>query len=126
MDAIFETFRRMHSTLKKQYALKATKDDYDEFESSQFNLLLANPHGAFLVHPDRAVSEVATFYAFGSGFRYALGAMHAVYPTLERPEAVAQAGVEAAAELDEDTGAPVEVHRIELTGDQDTPNPRRT
>ena len=115
VDAIFETIHRMHPVLKRRYGINPSDGDRDAFELSRFNIMVANPHGAFVIYSDRTVSEAATFYAMGSGYRYALGAMHAAYPLLDCPEAIARAGVEAAAELDEDTGAPIEVHRIELS-----------
>src|SRR5262249_52289817 len=107
-----------------------TASEHDDFESSQFCLLVANGRGIFGIYPDRSVTEFSTFYAFGSGYRFALGAMHAAYGSAARPEDVARVGVEAAAEFDEDTGLPAEVVRVELIPGPPpervkTENPRR-
>jgi ATP-dependent HslUV protease, peptidase subunit HslV len=111
---IFETVLRMRSVLKDRYGLNPRDGEDDNFESSRHCLLIANARGTFCVYPDRSVSEFSTFYAFGSGYRIALGAMHVAYHALERPEEIARAGIEAAAEFDEDTGLPAEVFRVEL------------
>ena len=118
---IFEAILRMRPVLKDRYGLNSD-DGGGDFDSSQFNLLVANPGGIFAVHPDRAVTEFSTFYAFGSGYRFALGAMHEAYRTVERPEDIARAGIEAAAEFDEDTALPAEVFRIELSEGGSPPN----
>jgi ATP-dependent HslUV protease, peptidase subunit HslV len=111
---IFETILRLHSVLKDRYGLNPVGGERDDFESSQFCLLIANSRGIFGVYPDRSVTEFSTFYAFGSGYRFALGAMHVAYSSLAQPEDIARAGVEASAEFDEDTALPFEVHRVEL------------
>lgn len=113
-EGAFHTVLKMHSVLKKRYGLNADSGRNDQFESSRLTMLVVNPWGAFTVYADRCVDEIARFYAFGSGYEFALGAMHAVYDKLERPEDIARVGVEAAAEFDEDTGLPAEVHRVEL------------
>ncbi len=113
-EAIFDAVLRMHPVLKKRYGINPDDGDRDAFESSRFCMLLANPWGAFAIYPDRSISEFATFYSFGSGFEYALGAMQVAYPQMERPEDIARTGVEAASEFDEDTGLPVETYRVEL------------
>jgi ATP-dependent protease HslVU (ClpYQ) peptidase subunit len=117
VEAIFETVLRMHPVLKRRYGLIPDDEDRDGL-----GLLVANRHGAFTVSPDRAVLEVAQFCAHGAGYQYALGAMHAAYRSAERPEDIARAGVEAAAEFDEHTGLPVEVFRVELSESASRPN----
>ena len=122
VDAIFEAVRRMHPVLKRRYGLNPDDGDRDEFESSRLCLLVASRHGAFAVSPERGVLEVVKFSAFGAGYQYALGAMHEAYRSSERPEDIARAGVEAAAEFDEDTGLPLEVARVELSDRESPPN----
>ncbi|MBY0228501.1 MAG: hypothetical protein K2W96_04395 [Gemmataceae bacterium] len=112
--AIFEAVLALHPVLKREYGMNPEDGDDDQFQSSRFSLLVASPGGAFAVYGDRSVAEFSTFWAFGSGFRYALGAMHAAYPVLDRAEDIARIGVEAAAEFDEDTGLPAEVRTVAL------------
>ena len=114
VDAIFDTLLRMHRALKNYYNLNPNDDDDEQFVTSRFCLLIANSGGGFVVFPDRAISEVNTFYALGAGFNYALGAMHVAYQFVSDPADIAKMGVEAAAEFDEDTALPIEVRRVEL------------
>jgi ATP-dependent protease HslVU (ClpYQ) peptidase subunit len=114
VDSIFETFVRMHPLLKRRYALNANNGENSQFESSRLSLLIANQYGAFGVYGDRSVDEFATFYAFGAGYRVALGAMYVAYPRLDDPAAIARLAIEAAAEFDEDTGLPAEVHTVQI------------
>lgn len=115
VDAIFETFVRLHPLLKRRYGMNPNAGENNQFESSRLSLLIANQYGAFGVYGDRSVTEFATFYAFGAGYRLALGAMHVAFPRLDDPGAIARLGIEAAAEFDEDTGLPAEVHSVRLS-----------
>jgi ATP-dependent protease HslVU (ClpYQ) peptidase subunit len=113
---IFQAVTRMHPALKRRYGLNPNDGERDQFETSRLYLLIGNRHGAFGVYADRSVVEFATFYAFGAGYRIALGAMHVAYPREDDPAVIARLGVEAAAEFDEDTALPAEVHSIRLAG----------
>ncbi len=113
-ESIFETVRQMHGVLKDEYHLNPTEDEDDEFESSQFSYLIANPHGIFGVYSRRSVQEYTRFYAFGAGGEFALGAMWAVYETATSAEEVARAGLEAAATFDDATGLPIEIRTVRL------------
>jgi ATP-dependent protease HslVU (ClpYQ) peptidase subunit len=114
--AIFEAARGMHRALKKAYFLNPGSDSDDEFESSQFECLIANPCGIFGLYALRSVQVYNKFYAFGSGYAYALGAMHAVYDRATSAEEVVRAGLEAGAEFDGPTGPPLEVWSVQLAG----------
>ncbi len=113
-QSIFETARRLHQSLKEDYFLNPHEDDDDEFESSQFSWLIANPHGIFGIYRLRSVQEYAKFYSFGTGYRLALGAMHAVYDHTDSAEEIARTGLLAAAEFDDSTGLPIEVYTVRL------------
>lgn len=112
--AIFEAFRGMHKALKEDYFLRPDEEDEDEFESSRIDLLVANPTGIYGVYALRSVDEFKRFFAFGSGYKFALGAMKTLYDTGAGAEEIARAGLEAAAEFDDATGRPFEVYTIEL------------
>jgi ATP-dependent protease HslVU (ClpYQ) peptidase subunit len=114
VQAIFEAARELHRALKEDYFLNPNADQDDEFESSQLECLIANRGGIFGLYSLRSVSEYTRFYAFGNGYGYALGAMHAVYDTADSAEEVVRAGLAAAAEFDYATGLPMEVHSVEL------------
>jgi len=113
-QAIFEAAKALHLALKEDYFLDPSSDSGEEFESSQLECLIANPRGIFGLYRLRSVQEYVRFYSFGSGYKFALGAMHAVYETAGSAEGVARAGLEAAAEFDDGTGRPLEVRTIEL------------
>ena len=114
-QAIFEAARDIHRALRDGYFLDPGGDTGDEFESTKLECLIANPSGIFGLYPLRAVLEYTKFYAFGSGHRFALGAMHAVYEAADSAEEIARAGLEAAAEFDDGTGRPIEVRTVQLT-----------
>lgn len=110
--AVFEFARTMHVALKDSYFLNPSEDSDDEFESSQSMSLIAGPHGIFGLYRLRSVQEYTRFWAFGTGFEIALGAMHAVFEREHDAAAIAMAGLEAAGEFDSSTAAPFEIHTI--------------
>jgi ATP-dependent HslUV protease subunit HslV len=114
---IFETWREFHKSLKENYYLKPGEDKDDPYETSHIHALIANPYGIFGVYALRSVDEYKKFWAFGSGTDYALGALHCSYDRYEKPEDIARAAIEAAAEFDNGTGLPVMMHSVELMGD---------
>ena len=77
-------------------------------------VLMANPHGIFAIGSYRDVQEFSSFYAYGSGNEYALGAMLKAYddPKLSA-EDIAKIGIEAAAEFDDGTDLPMITHVID-------------
>jgi len=112
--AIFAALGDLHDSLKARYQFAAPADEEEGFEKTNLSVLLANPSGIYGISPMRDVSVYARFFALGCGYRYALGAMHAVYDGADSPTAVVRAGIAASAEFDEDTGLPIEVHEIGL------------
>jgi ATP-dependent protease HslVU (ClpYQ) peptidase subunit len=115
-DAIFDTFRRLHPKLKEQFFLNTKEQDSDPYESSQFTLLIANPAGIFGIESYREVFEFDRFWAIGSGRRFALGAMHALYARAKTARAIAEAGVLAGCEFDTSSDVPVRTQTIRLKG----------
>ena len=113
-DGLFETFRRLHPKLKEQYFLNTKEQDSDPYESSQFSILIANVHGIFGVESYREVFEFDRFWAIGSGRRFALGGMHAVWDNAKTAREVAMAGVLAGCEFDTSSAGPVRVHTFKI------------
>ena len=64
----------------------------------------------------RSVDEFTQYYSFGTGYRFALGAMRALYDTDATAEEIARAALEAAAEYDDSTGLPLELYSVKLRG----------
>lgn len=119
VGGIFRTWQNLHGALKDQYFLLAGEDKDDDLESSQMDVLIANPHGIFGVAEHRSVQEFSRFYAYGSGSDLAMGAMHALYDTALSAEEIARKAIETAAEFDDRTGLPIEIKTIQLAGDRD-------
>lgn len=113
-DALFETFVRLHPKLKDRFFLNTKEHDSDPYESSQFSILIANVHGIFGVESYREVFEFERFWAIGSGRRFALGAMHAVWGKAKSARDVAEAGVAAGCEFDTSSAGPVRIHTFKL------------
>jgi len=113
-EEIFEAALDLHRSLKDEYFLRTEEDERDPFESSQFDCLIANSSGIFGLYSLRSVQQYTKFYAFGDGYRIALGAMHALYGSDFSAEEIATGGLEAACEFDDGTAKPIEVKTVRL------------
>ena len=115
---IFKTFLFLHQKIKKEYFVESHEKDNQPVESSQWDCLIACPNGIFEVDSYRTVIEYDKFWADGSGMRFALGAMNAVYDTLKDPEEIAKAGLNTACELDDGSGFAISTYSIALKGEK--------
>jgi ATP-dependent HslUV protease, peptidase subunit HslV len=116
-EAIFETFRLLHTELKERFFLNTKENDSDPYESSQISILIANAHGIFGVESYREVFEFQRFWAIGSGRRFALGAMYASWDSAKSVREVAELGVRAGCEFDTSSAGPVRLHTLKLKAD---------
>ena len=114
LEEVFETIRELQAALKEDYFLNPKEDESDPYESIQMELLIASPGGMFGVYPLRSIQQYKRFCAFGSGAEYAMGAMHACYDQLDRPEAIVERALAAAACFDSSTALPMTARTIEL------------
>lgn len=112
--AIFKTFRKLHPKLKEEYFLLPQEEEFQPYESTQIDALIANKHGIFGVQSYREVYEYNRFWATGSGWRYSLGAMFATYEIESSSKAIAEKGVAAGCEFDDGSGLPIETFQIEM------------
>ena len=113
-DGLFETFLALHPKLKDRFFLNTKEHDSDPYESSQFSIVVANARGVFGVESYREVFDFERFWAIGSGRRFALGAMHAVWDKAKTAREVATAGVLAGCEFDTSSAGPVRLHSFRL------------
>ena len=113
-DMIFETFRHAHHWMKAEYFMSTMPDKGEEYETTQFYGLIANPHGIFALYSYRSAQQFHKFWAAGSGRDFALGAMHTVYDQCENVVDIVKAGLQASAEFDSATAAPFEIHTCDL------------
>lgn len=106
---IYKTFLKLHSALKEDYFLEASKPEDTHFESCAMDILVASPAGAFGVSSYRDIQQFSKFYAYGDGNEYALGAMFAHYDNADlSAKEIAELGVTAAAEFNDATALPLE------------------
>ncbi len=113
-EGLFETFLGLHPKLKERFFLNTKEHDSDPYESSQFSIVLAGVQGIFGVESYREVFEFERFWAIGSGRRFALGAMHAVFDRAKSAREVASAGVLAGCEFDTSSAGPVHMQTYKL------------
>ncbi|KAF0205727.1 MAG: 20S proteasome A and B [Gallionellaceae bacterium] len=113
--AIFETFRKLHPTLKEECFLNPKEDEDDPYESSQITALIANASGIYGIYSMREVFEYTQFWAIGSGHEFSLGAMHHAYPLYDNAADIARAGVEAGIAYDKNSAAPVTLYSVALS-----------
>jgi ATP-dependent HslUV protease subunit HslV len=113
-DEVFDTFTKLHPVLKDSFFLQTKEEENDPYESSQFSVIVANASGIYGLYSYREVFEFKEFWGIGSGRSFALGAMHAAWPSASTARDVALAGVHAGCEFDKSSAAPVEVFTIKL------------
>lgn len=111
---IFKTFLFLHRAIKDDYFIQSREKDDQPVESSQWDCLIACPSGIYGVDSYRTVIEYDRFWADGSGMRFALGAMSAVYDRLKDPAEIAMAGLTASCNLDGGSGPPLATHCVTL------------
>ncbi|WP_434777328.1 MFS transporter [Neisseria sp. Ec49-e6-T10] len=107
-ERIFATFCKLHPKLKERFFLRPEEEEDDPYESSQMVLLIANTSGIFAVYPMREVYQFKRFWAIGSGRKFAMGAMYALYEQGFDAAQIAQKGVEAGAAFDVNSSLPLE------------------
>ena len=83
-------------------------------QDTQLHLMIANPSGIYQMTGDRNITEIANFWASGSGLRFALGAMYASYDRYKDPVKIATIGVEAACKYESYCGLPMNLYQCEL------------
>lgn len=111
---IFETFRHAHHWMKAEYFMAAAPDKGEEYETTQFYGLIANPHGIFALYSYRTAQQFHRFWAAGSGRDFALGAMQTVYDHYQDVTDIVKAGLYAAAEFDGSSAGPFEIFTCPL------------
>jgi len=106
-----------HAELSETQWLSGGVDEAgDAFQSTRLTALFAGPGGIFGIFPDRTVVEFQRYFALGSGFEPALGALHATYDELDSPTELVRRGLDAAACFDPTTAGPFDICEIALEG----------
>lgn len=113
-DEIYETLMNLHGIMKDDYFIETKENEDQPVESNQLDAIIINKNGLFEIGSYRDVYEYSLFWAIGSGRRYALGAMDAVYNTEMSASEIAVAGANAACTFDDGCGSPVTVECLKL------------
>ncbi|MDG1048933.1 MAG: hypothetical protein P8M11_03455 [Planctomycetota bacterium] len=116
VDEIFDFLTQLQRSLRDDYFVLGKEDSQDDYESMRMELIIASPGGIFGAYPQRSVQEFRSFYAFGSGAEFALGAMSAAADRAEDAAALARVGIETAARFDVSTDLPMNLQRVPLSG----------
>lgn len=114
-DELFVELSRLYKVLKEDYSLVSRSGEYDNLVSSEHTLLLANPAGLFEVDCYRDIRQCTQFCAIGTGKKYALGAMCAVYDIIKDPKDIVKVGVEAACQFDCYSDLPADYFSVAAT-----------
>lgn len=77
-------------------------------------VVIANAHGIFGVYPMREIYEFSRIWAIGSGRKFAMGAMYAVYDQDLSAREIAEIGVRAGCEFDVSSSLPMTVYTVEV------------
>lgn len=113
---IFDFFMGFWKELREHYTLvkeQCDKDDESPFGSLDASFLIVNENGIFHVGTDMSVTEFQRYYAIGSGGDFAMGALAAVYDTLEDSAAICERAVHAAIMYDVHCGGPIQMRTLE-------------
>lgn len=111
-EQLFDKTLQIHEELTDTYHINTTEDSEQPVDSSQIHMLIANKNSIFEVESYRTVVEYNKFFAIGSGARFALGAIHALYDRLEDPEEIARVGVEAACYYSDSCDFPIYLENL--------------
>lgn len=112
VENIFDTFCELHKALKDDFYINPNESEEDEYESSQMLCLIANKSGIFGIDQFRFVEEYTEYSAYGTGYKFALGAMKVAYDQNLSASEVARIGLEVAANYDDCTGLPLQIIKM--------------
>ena len=112
-NELFEKALQLHNELVENYFINTSEEDDQPVDSSQMHFLVATKDSLFEVESYRAVVEYKKFFAIGSGNRFALGALQALYDRLDNPEDIAKAGIESACYFSDSCGLPIYLETME-------------
>ncbi len=113
---VYKSLLEIHQILKKHFFLKPENSNNNQsVEDSHLNFLLANSSGIYQILGDRFVGEIASYWAAGSGAKYALGAMHSLYSSSDDAKTIAEKAIASACSFDSYCGLPMTTHVCEIT-----------
>ncbi len=108
----------LHKEMKENYYLETSEHRSQPVESTQLDALIINKNGIYEIGSYREVNQFSRFWAIGSGCKYSLGAMEALYDKAIDAEELVEAGVNAAAKFDNYCSLPVTSEVMKLSVEQ--------
>ena len=115
---IYRSLMNLHKEMKKNYFLETYEHSSQPVESTQLDALVINRNGIFEIGSYRDVNQFSRFWAVGSGSRYSLGAMEALYDKASDAKKLVEAGVNAAAKFDKHCSLPATSEVMKLSVEQ--------
>ena len=115
---IYKSLMNLHKEMKENYFLETSEDSDQPVESLQLDALIINKNGIYAISSYREVNQYSRFWAIGSGYRYSLGAMEALYDKVVDAKDLVAAGVYAAAKFDNGCSLPATSEVMKLAVEQ--------
>jgi ATP-dependent protease HslVU (ClpYQ) peptidase subunit len=117
-NKIYRSMMNLHKEMKENYYLETSEFKSQPVESLQLEALIINKNGIFEIGSYREVNQFSRFWAIGSGSRYSLGAMEALYHNAIDAKDLVEAGVYAAAKFDSGCSLPATSEVMKLSVEQ--------
>lgn len=115
---IYRSLMNLHKEMKANYYLETDENKSQPVESLQLDALIINKNGIFEIGSYREVNQYLRFWAIGSGSRYSLGAMEALYDKAIDAKELVETGVYAAAKFDGHCSLPATSEVMKLSAEQ--------
>jgi ATP-dependent protease HslVU (ClpYQ) peptidase subunit len=104
--SVYRSMLSIHCLLRDHHGLNVTYGEDSPFEPSNFEAVIGNTHGMWMMLSSREIIPVTNLCAIGSGREFALGAAEA--QGLLDPEATIKRALSIASQYDKDTGKEAE------------------
>lgn len=115
--AIFKTFTQLQKKLHSDYYATNPIDTDEEYKPLSVTPMIVNPTGIYEVCSSRGAIRYDKFWAQGSGWQFALGAMVEAYDESDgcySADTIAHAGVQAACRFDKSCSLPSFTKTVKL------------
>lgn len=111
--AVYRNMLGIHCTMRDHHGLRVVEQEDDPFESSQFQAIIGNRHGLWMMLSNREIIPVNTLCAIGTGRELAIGVAEGM--GMMDPEATIKRALMVASQYDKSTGKEVELWSNEKT-----------
>ena len=115
---IYRSLMNLHKEMKANYYLETDENKSQPVESLQLDALIINKNEIFEIGSYREVNQYLRFWAIGSGSRYSLGAMEALYDNAIDAKELVETGVYTAAKFDGHCSLPATSEVMKLSAEQ--------